>query len=101
MSMIWGHHQDFRGADKGEIQRVEQQQDIFTLERGKGNAAEGVVGQNRLGGEIGSLLGYEGGKAHGYGLLFRIENSITKLISANHGPVNGIKRILLVFLQIG
>ena len=61
--------QDLRRADKGEVQRIEQQVDVFTLIAGEGQRCKAVVGHDGIGGEIRGLLGNQGAEAHGYVLL--------------------------------
>jgi hypothetical protein len=63
--------QNLGRADKGEIQGIEKQYDIFPLEAGESNLSERIVRQNGIGGEIGCFLGDECCCAHVIYLLWR------------------------------
>jgi alkyl hydroperoxide reductase subunit AhpC len=50
---------NLRGADEGEIQRIEEQYHVLAAIRRQGQLLERVVGHNRLSREIGGFLGYQ------------------------------------------
>jgi len=56
--------QNLGRADKGKIQRVKQQVDVFALVAGQADLGERIVRHDNIGGEVGGGLGNQGATAH-------------------------------------